>query len=149
MTKMKRRTMQGMIAGGMIGGMMLFGGCGTIMNGTSSMVTINSIPRANVSIDGKKYGMTPVKLSLSHKKNHLVHLEANGYRPYDQKISKSFSAWYLANIIFGGVVGFVIDPISGGMWNVSPKKVEARLIKTGPSKSLEKILEKGKMTSSN
>lgn len=78
--------------------MMGFAGCGTIMNGTHSNIMISSVPRANLIIDGKKYGKTPVTVDLSHKKDHHIVLSADGYRPYETTIGSHFSKWYIGNL---------------------------------------------------
>lgn len=125
---------------------MTFGGCGTILNGSETTVSFNSVPRGDVTIDGKKFGKTPVSVKLSNKKDHIVHIEADGYRPYDGKIEKNFSSWYFGNIIVGGMVGLIVDPLTGGMWYLSPKNLNATLVKVGLQKNLSKYLESGKLT---
>lgn len=121
---------------------MTFGGCGTVMNGSESTVSFNSVPRGNITIDGEKFGKTPVSVKLSNKKEHYVHIEADGHRPYDGKIEQSFSFWSFV----GGLPGLVIDSMTGGMWYLSPTKFNATLVKVGLQKNLSKDLESGKLT---
>jgi hypothetical protein len=124
----------------MASAMMGFTGCGTIMNGTHSNVTISSVPRANLTIDGKKYGKTPVTVDLSHKKDHQVILVADGYRPYQTTIESHFSKWYLGDFLFFAPVGLIIDPLSGGMDYLEPKNINAGLAKIGLQKNIESKL---------
>ena len=135
------------VVAGMLVSMMVFGGCGTMMNGTSTMVSITAVPRADITIDGKKYGHTPVTVKLSNKKPHTFHLESPGYRPYDGTIIKSASAWVVGDVMIGFPIGMIIglptDAISGGMWYLSPKKIDQRLIKADAKSSLLKNLEVG------
>ena len=119
----------------------MFGGCGTIMNGGSTMVSINSVPRADVSIDGKKYGKTPIKVPRSNDKDHAIHLQAKGYRPYDTRISSKFSAWYFGNLIPMFFPGLILDPVSGGMWYLSTNNLSQRMIKSNAQSSLLEKLE--------
>jgi hypothetical protein len=42
-------------------------------------------------------------------------------------LTKKFNAWYLGNIIFGGLIGIVIDPITGAIYELSPDQVNAQL----------------------
>jgi len=122
--------------------MMGFSGCGTIMNGTHSNVAISSVPRANLTIDGKKYGKTPVTVDLSDKKDHQVILAADGYRPYQTTIESHFSKWYIGNVLIipVGLVGFILDPLSGGMDYLTPKNINAGLAKIGLQKNIESRL---------
>ena len=40
---------------------------------------------------------------------------------------QKFNAWYLGNILFGGIIGLVIDPITGAIYNLTPKQINAQL----------------------
>jgi hypothetical protein len=44
-------------------------------------------------------------------------------------LTKKFNAWYLGNIIFGGLIGIVIDPITGAIYELSPDQVNAHFNK--------------------
>jgi len=39
------------------------------------------------------------------------------------------SAWYVAgNFVFGGLIGWlIVDPLTGGMWTISPENVDASM----------------------
>jgi hypothetical protein len=46
---------------------------------------------------------------------------------------RSVSGWYAGNLIFGGIIGLVLDPISGGMFKLSPDLVSVTLTKNESS----------------
>ena len=103
-------------------------GCATIMHGSSQGIGIRSTPTgAQVSIDNEAFGSTPVVAKLSRKKDHLVRIALEGYEPYETTITKSTSGWVWGNILFGGLIGLGIDAISGGLYKLKPKQIEAEL----------------------
>jgi hypothetical protein len=99
-------------------------GCATIINGTTQDVGISSMPTgAAVTVDNKPYGITPVIASLSRKDNHIVKIELEGYQPFEAVMTRSASGWVFGNIVFGGVIGVVVDAVSGGLYKLSSEQV--------------------------
>ncbi|MDR8394547.1 PEGA domain-containing protein [Aliifodinibius sp. S!AR15-10] len=100
--------------------------CATIMHGSKQEVGISSNPsKANITVDGQKYGTTPVNIKLERKKSHTVSLELAGYQPYETTLTKSVSGWVWGNIVFGGLIGLGVDAITGGLYKLSPKQINA------------------------
>jgi hypothetical protein len=134
-------------------------GCASIFNGPQQTVTIDSIPPGASFIvrkadskatsepvpGGGITGKTPATVILARKagyfrgQSYAVQFELEGYRPSTVTITPKLSGLYFANIILGGALGMVIvDPLTGGMWNLAPDKIEhaltpgqASVIKTG------------------
>ena len=105
-------------------------GCASIMLGTTQDIGISSSPsRAKVTINGVPKGLTPVSIALKRKKKHMISLELSGYEPYEMVFTKSVSGWAWGNIIFGGLIGLVVDAESGGLYVLEPKNIRANLIK--------------------
>ncbi|MDF1545592.1 MAG: PEGA domain-containing protein [bacterium] len=105
-----------------------FVNCGTIMQGSSQEIGIQSRPTgATVTIDNRQFGQTPVVAKLSRKDNHVVRVTLAGYEPFDATITRSTSGWVWGNIVFGGLIGLAVDAISGGLYKLKPEQVEARL----------------------
>lgn len=103
-------------------------GCATIMQGSKQQVSVTSTPSgASVTVDGVENGTTPVVLSLKRKDNHVVRIAAPGYQPYEVALSRSVSGWVAGNIVFGGIIGLVVDASTGGMYKLSPEQIEANL----------------------
>ncbi|MFQ5499687.1 MAG: PEGA domain-containing protein [Candidatus Zixiibacteriota bacterium] len=116
----------------------VFLGCATIMHGTSQEIGIQSQPTgAIVTIDNQVFGTTPVVANLSRKDTHIVHFALDGYQPFDATLTRSTSGWVWGNIVFGGLIGLAVDAISGGLYKLSPKQVEAELASEGMSMDIQ------------
>ena len=60
----------------------MLSGCATIVKGTTQKVAISSDPEgADVTVDDKLYGQTPVDVSMKRKRDHLVTVSKEGYKP--------------------------------------------------------------------
>lgn len=91
-------------------------------------MTISSSPNfATVYIDDVEVGKTPLAKSLKRNKNYSLVLKLDGYHPYRVAVNKKFNEWYLGNILIGGVIGLVIDPITGAMYRLTPNELNANL----------------------
>ena len=53
--------------------------------------------------------------------------KAGGYAGQTLVISRQFNAWFVGNIIFGGIPGGVVDAITGAMWNLEPSLLAVTL----------------------
>ncbi|MBY0066916.1 PEGA domain-containing protein [Empedobacter falsenii] len=102
--------------------------CATIISGSKQTVKFASTPsEATIFIDEVEVGKTPFETKLERKKEYAVMIKLDGYLPYETKLTKKFNAWYLGNIAFGGIIGLIIDPITGAMYNLTPKELNAQL----------------------
>ena len=135
---------------GFVASMMAFGGCGTMFHGGSTLINITSVPKSNISIDGKKYGQSPLTVKLSNKKKHLLIMDAEGYRPYTMVINKELSlGGVIGDIALAGPAGVVlilVDYGTGGLHYLSPEKINTELVKIGLQKNLGKKLAENKAT---
>ena len=78
--------------------------CGTIMHGTSQEIGISSQPTgADVIVDNKPLGKTPVIADLKRKNNHLIVIKMEGYKPYEINLVKKLSSWVWGNILTSGI----------------------------------------------
>ena len=131
---------------GIAASMMAFTGCATLLNGTSENVTLNTVPtKANITItdsSGEELydGASPAALPLKRGGNgfgtagvYTVQVKAAGYVPVEFTLgdgSISSGPYLVGNgvtsFFFGvGLLGFVIDPITGAMWDINPKQLTA------------------------
>ncbi|HEY3220250.1 MAG TPA: PEGA domain-containing protein [Gemmatimonadales bacterium] len=102
--------------------------CATIMHGTSQGVSINSQPTgAAVSVDGNAVGTTPVAANLKRKSSHKIVVTMSGYQPYELVTTRKTSGWVWGNIVFGGLIGLIVDASTGGLYEVRPETVSAQL----------------------
>ncbi len=95
--------------------------CATVIHGTRQDVGISSSPSgATVRIDGTDAGTTPLIVPLARRSSHVVSVTADGYAPCETTVTRTASGWVWGNLVVGGVVGFVVDASSGGLWNLEP-----------------------------
>ncbi|HYR79521.1 MAG TPA: PEGA domain-containing protein [Candidatus Dormibacteraeota bacterium] len=107
-------------------------GCGTIVNGTTESVVISSEPQgAMITVDNLPRGMTPNTVDLSRKAIHTVQLQKPGYVSYQATINQSSSNWIWGDVLLGGILGFLVDAGSGGMYDLQPTEVSAQLREDG------------------
>ena len=108
-------------------------GCATIISGEDQNVAIRSNPSgAHVRIDGLIEGTTPMMVDLARKKRHQIDVEHGGQK-VTRGTTRGFNWWYLGNIIFGGVIGLIIDPCMGGMYEIKPETVYVDFNSANPS----------------
>ena len=118
---------------------MMLTSCATIVSGSRQIVKFNSTPsRASVFINGKEMGITPFAPKLKRNENYKVSIKLEGYHPYEVELTKKFNEWYIGNILFGGIIGLVIDPITGAVYKLTPKEVNAELHRGTAFKQSEK-----------
>jgi hypothetical protein len=104
--------------------------CATIVSGSKQNVKFSSNPTsATIFIDEVEVGKTPFEIKLARKSEHSVMLKLEGYQTYQTKLTKKFNAWFLGNILIGGLIGIIIDPITGAIYNLSPEEINAQMNK--------------------
>lgn len=52
-----------------------------------------------------------------------------GYEPYELALNQTVSGWLAGNIVFGGIIGLVVDAMTGGMYKLEPNQITANLTK--------------------
>jgi uncharacterized protein YceK len=103
-------------------------GCATIIHGTTEKVGFSSTPAgATVSVDGINSGTTPTFAQLKRSTDHTVIIDLPGYEKSSFIIESKLSGWFFGNILIGGVIGIVVDAISGGMYRLTPTELAATL----------------------
>ncbi|MEC5395311.1 PEGA domain-containing protein [Bergeyella sp. RCAD1439] len=102
--------------------------CATIVSGSRQTVKFASTPsEATVFIDEVEVGKTPYETKLERKREYQVMIKLDGYKSYETRITKKFNAWYLGNIVFGGIIGLIVDPVTGAIYSLTPKELDAKL----------------------
>ena len=106
----------------------MFQSCATIVSGSRQTIKFNSIPAsATVFINEVEIGKTPVEKNLKRNQEYEVLIKMDGYKTYKTTLSKKFNEWYVGNILFGGIIGLVVDPITGAIYKLSPNELTTRL----------------------
>ena len=93
-------------------------GCATIVSGSGQSVQIDSTPsNAIVNINNFEQGQTPVRVNLDRaQKVASVEIELPGFEPEKIELKRSVNGWVWGNIVFGGIIGVVIDATTGAMY---------------------------------
>lgn len=117
-------------------------GCATIVGNPTQLLPIQSTPgdAAVVIVDetGTEVfkGNTPTTVTLQKstgkywgKKSYTVKINKEGFQEQSIPITASANGWYIAgNFLFGGLIGwFIVDPLSGNMYTLSPETIASNL----------------------
>lgn len=104
----------------------LLAGCASIVHGTKQEETFVSKPSgAEIYIDNIAYGKTPKTIALKRSSEHTVTIKLPGYEPESFKLTHGVSGWVFGNIIFGGLIGIVIDAADGAIYYLEPGQLSA------------------------
>ena len=107
---------------------LLLSSCATIISGSRQNVEITSEPiSAKVYINEIEIGQTPVQKNLKRNQEYQLTLKLDGYKTYETKLEKKFNVWYIGNVLIGGIIGLVIDPITGAMHKLKPEEIDGNL----------------------
>ena len=102
--------------------------CGTIMQGTTQEIGVSSNPsNASVTVNGQNMGNTPMILDLKRKNSYMVRFELPGYETFETNLTRKTSGWVWGNIVFGGIIGLVVDASAGGMYKLTPEQINAEM----------------------
>lgn len=102
--------------------------CSTVLNTTTQDVEIKSTPpNGKITIDGKKFGITPQKVNLERGVNHVVKIELDGFEAYETQLTRKISAWFWFNIFNGILPGVLTDMFTGSMYNLLPENLDVEL----------------------
>ena len=107
-------------------------GCGTMMNGPTQSVNIQTHPPGAICSVQEKQLSTPGDVVLSRKNDYSGICILNGYQnaSFNIKHVPTSSYCFLGNLLFTGLVpGMVYDLISGGNWDLSPAVVTIHMEK--------------------
>ena len=117
-------------------------GCATIVGDSTHLMPISSTPDgATVAITDEKgalifSGTTPASVTLRKSdgsywggKDYTVEITKDGFSPQTITVKSDPNGWYIAgNFVFGGLIGwFIVDPLGGHMYNLSPDSINAEL----------------------
>jgi hypothetical protein len=89
-------------------------GCATILKSKSTQVTLDKVPAGTeVIVDGQSVGKAPMTVSMSNKQDHQVTFRATDGTESNCRVSSGVSIGWVALDIFGGLIGVVIDGVTG------------------------------------
>lgn len=108
-------------------------GCASIIHGSGQTVTFQSTPTgATVEVTdamGFAYGNceTPCSIELKRKREYKVLISKGGYSSAELVIQRKSDGWIWGNLLFGGVIGLIVDFSNGAAYKLSPDELQATL----------------------
>jgi hypothetical protein len=107
-------------------------GCATVATGKYQDVPITSDPPGvKVRSDTGVSITTPGRMMLSRNKLHTLVAEYPGCDPQQVQLKNKVQGWFWGNIILGGIIGGVIDIVSGSCDELVPKNVHFNFTNSG------------------
>jgi len=119
-------------------------GCASIVSKTQRTVRIESTPSgAGVEISNRSgrtvfKGTTPTEMTLKtgagYFKPAFYTVTVGDPSAAGQvfRVGGQFNAWYVGNLGFGGLIGFlIVDPLTGAMWKIKPELYHVDLERGG------------------
>ncbi|MBV9494681.1 MAG: translation initiation factor 2 [Acidobacteria bacterium] len=109
-------------------------GCASIVHQTTQQVPVASNPPGaavtvacgDVNNDPKL--VTPTVVTVHRKPARCtISLAKDGYAPASIDLQRQMSGWYLGNVLFGGIIGLIVDAANGAMYNRTPDRVDVSL----------------------
>ncbi len=105
--------------------MLTSSGCCSIMSGSTQKISISSTPvGAKVTADNGTSITTPGFIVLERKTKHTLVAEYPGRKTQQVQLEKKLNNWVWGNILIGGIIGIVIDMVSGAIDELQPKEVD-------------------------
>ncbi len=100
------------------------GGCGTIVNGGSQMIAVNTVPAGaacDVTRTGEHLGWisnTPGTIDVTRSRKPLtIRCEKPGFQPIEGTVGSIASGAILGNLVFGYLVGMIVDFSTGANYD--------------------------------
>ncbi len=123
----------------LVGTLLLTAGCASIVSKSNWPVNVTSTPpECKVTLKDKRgmeifRGSTPTVITLPSSSgffsgaDYSLVFEKEGFEPVTVTLSSELNPWYIGNILFGGLIGFlVVDPATGAMFKL-PEQVHGTL----------------------
>lgn len=109
-------------------------GCATIFQSGPDRIRVNSNPQgAKVLLNDDPVGTTPMVLSVNHRDDCVIKIEKEGYETYTMDRGKTFSGWFLGNILLGGIIGGTVDLVTHNQGHYSEDPVFVEMNAKGPA----------------
>lgn len=104
-------------------------GCASIVHGTRQDVTIETDPPGATVISRRlpSQTVTPADLTLKRKYEYEFQIEKPGYKTEYVLVEKNISGWFWGNLLFGGIIGIIVDMNNGAGYKLEPEDVFIKL----------------------
>ena len=97
--------------------------CATLFKGTSEEVNFGSNPvGAEVWVDGKMMGKTPINFKLMSKKTYVIEFKLEGQTKVVNLNNHVGTGWIILDVL-GGLIPVIIDAATGAWHSLDQKNV--------------------------
>jgi len=112
---------------------LLLTGCASIMTpGRFRPVPVETFPAgAQVYLNDAYEGTTPLSLRVDRKGTHRLSVQHPGYETFRKEIKPGTNGWIWGNLVFGGLVGIIVDAVNGSSVTPKPGKFAVYLLPPG------------------
>ena len=113
--------------------LLVLANCATITRGTKDVLEINTDPQgADVQTsNGFSCDGTPCSIKIPRKSKFVAEITKTGCEPTKvnvmNKISNNGGLALAGNIIFGGIIGLVVDLSTGAAKDLTPNPIDRKL----------------------
>lgn len=127
----------------------LAGGCATLVGGGAHQaVSVESTPAAaDFTIHSSSglqmaEGRTPTTVRLPRKNEYQLRIAIDGYEPQTLALTRGTNGWIWGNLLFGWIVGFAVDFLTGSAYELEPALVQVALHRAdGGDHALVRVLD--------
>jgi hypothetical protein len=112
----------------------LLSACGAIIHGTRQDISVESSPAgAHVDVNPSSGPITtPATLNLERKHSYVLTFTSPGYEPATFDVTNHLGGGFVAaDILLTGLIGVVIDGLTGAWYNLKPETATVALRKAG------------------
>ncbi len=108
--------------------LLVIAGCCTIVSGRNQSLPVISTPSgAKVIVNGTQQ-QSPCTLVLDRKQPmYQVRIEKEGHQPVEITLRRGINGWIWGNLVFGGIIGVIIDCCTGSVNKFTPTELEVNL----------------------
>ena len=97
--------------------------CATLFKGSTDDIKFGSNPvGAEVYVDGKLMGKTPLNLELVSKKTYVIEFKLEGKTKTVNLNNKVGAGWIVLDVL-GGLVPVIVDAATGNWYQIKQKNV--------------------------
>lgn len=108
------------------------GSCATIFKGPNDSLKLSSKPAgAEIYINGKFAGNTPLKIHLRASKSYIIEFKKGDYTSCTYHVSSEIGVGWVILDIFGGLIPIAIDAITGSWYYLEPDYLNCKMEKEG------------------
>lgn len=110
---------------------LLITSCATIFKGATDPVNFGSNPvGAEVYVDGKLMGKTPLNLELTSKKTYVIDFKLDGQTRTVNLTNKVGAGWIVLDVLFG-LIPIIVDAATGSWYMLTPKNLNVDFTSPG------------------